>query len=251
MIGKGPENSLSEFFRCGKMDNSFVVENQFVTGICVMYPERSAGEHEYMIREKSVVELDARGLSACVQEAKDLAYLAAVSRLSGISVPFGSAAPVVQAAPVAPPAAKAEAPAHAPAPEVDLRPAGVDEPDETTGQDAPEPDHFEGQDGAWPPDENDGASRTAQRFDIGNLRPASTLLPDAEESAYEKARNMKITILGKLHECCGWTAGRILDEKPEFIVEFAHRYNGPKTEERDALKALYTEALRRVNDQAA
>lgn len=251
MIGKGPENSLSEFFRCGKMDNSFVVENQFVTGICVMYPERSAGEHEYMIREKSVVELDARGLSACVQEAKDLAYQATVSRLSGVSIPSVSAAPTAQTVPVAPPpAAKAEASAHAPAPVVDLQPDD-DEPDETAREDTPAPEEFESQDGAWPPDENDGASGTAQRFDIGNLRPASRLLPDAEESAYEKARNMKITILGKLHECCGWTAGRILDEKPEFIVEFAHRYNGPKTEERDALKALYTEALRRVNDQAA
>ena len=248
MIGKGPENSLSEFFRCGKMDNGFAVENQFVTGVCVMYPERSAGEHEYMIREKSVVELDARGLSACVQEAKDLAYQAAVSRLSGVSVPFVGAAPAVRGAPAAPPpAAKAETSPYTPAPEDDLQPED-EEPDETAGEEAPE--ESPGLDGTWPPEEDGDAPETAQRFDIASLRPASSLLPDAGESAYEKARNTKITILGKIHECSGWTAGRLLDEKPEVIVQFAHRYNGPRTEERDALKTLYTEALRRVNQAA-
>lgn len=42
----------------------------------------------------------------------------------------------------------------------------------------------------------------------------------------------------------------ILEERPEVIVEFANRYNGPKVEERDALRALYTEALQRI-DRAA
>lgn len=256
MYEKGPEDSLSEFFRSGKMDNDFVVENQYVTGVCVMYPERSAQEHEYMIREKSVVEIDARGLSPCVQEAKDLAFQAAVSRLAGGPSLFSGAAP---AAPVIqPPLVPQTAAGIAPEPVDDPQP---DEDDMPGIEEEPtKPAEPDGE--SWPPDE-DGFAGTVQQFDLGGLRPASSLIPDtpgqrnsgapapdAGESAYEKARNMKITILGKLHECNNWSAGRILDEKPDIIVEFAHRYNGPKTEERDALRALYTDALRRVNQAA-
>lgn len=61
---------------------------------------------------------------------------------------------------------------------------------------------------------------------------------------------MPITILGKLHDCNGWTAGHILDERPEIIVEMVKRYNGPKVEEKEALRTLYNEALLRIGQAA-
>ena len=104
---------------------------------------------------------------------------------------------------------------------------------------------------------------SVKQVGFADLRPASSLLKeeptpvlssdleaDKEDEALEKARAMKISIVGKVHQCYGWTAGKILNEAPEVIVEFANRYNGPRTEERDALRALYTEALRRVNRAA-
>ena len=94
-------------------------------------------------------------------------------------------------------------------------------------------------------------------LEIGDLRPASSLIaaapepePDSEDQRTEKARSTEISILGKLHECSGWTAGRLLDERPEIIVDLVKRYNGPKTEEKEALRTLYNEALRRVERAA-
>lgn len=272
--------SLSDFFNLGKMDIDFVLGDHYVIGICVMYPDRSAQEDGYMIREKSVVEFNGSGLSSCVQEAKDLAYQAAISRLSGIQ-DLGAALAGHQsaAAPVNPQPPK-------------LTPAEVEEgqPDKSNEDNASRWSVPSRQDAPWPPaddDTNDGEEETPestepsrasdicppvgdisipgtpQKFDLSDLQPASFLLqsgmkepqneasePSYEDSAYEKALKMKITIVGKLHACYGKSAGDILDQMPDVIVEYAHKYNGPKVEERDALKALYTEALRRVNQAA-
>lgn len=221
-----------------------------------------------MIREKSIVALDERGLSQCVQDAKDLAYRAAVSRLGNVS--FLST--------VEPPEQKSATPfsllpTPAPVAEKPVPPAVVaqvpdeDGDDEESGNawDVPEDAAVPSSDATLPDEDGDAEEPMggAQPFDLNGLRPAASLIVDTKpqpqssskeedsaESAYEKARSMTITILGKLHECNNWTAGRILDEKPQVIVDFAHRYNGPKVEERDALKMLYTEALRKVNQAA-
>lgn len=258
---------ISAFFRAGKMDTDFVISDQYITGICVMYAQRSAQEHEYMIREKSIVMLDERGLSQCVQDAKDLAYLAAVSRLGKVN--FLSAAQPHEQASVTPPPQPTtpEFKKTAPPPVTEQIPDEDDGESESGNEwDTPE-NEATSPPAASPPESDDDGEESlggAQPLDLYGLQPASSLrsgadqaLPpsrtaeaDPAESAYEKARNMPITILGKLHECNQWTAGRILDERPEIIVDFAHRYNGPKVEERDALKMLYTEALRKVNRAA-
>lgn len=259
---------ISAFFRAGKMDTDFVISDQYITGICVMYAQRSAQEHEYMIREKSIVALDERGLSQCVQEAKDLAYQAAVSRLG--KVDFLSTAEPHEQKSVHPPSEPLT-----PVPNKAVSPSMAEQtPPEDDGKgesgnewDAPENAVNPPPATSSPEADDDGeeALGGAQPLDLYGLQPASSLCSgvaqapppssaaaiDPAESAYEKARNMCITILGKLHECNQWTAGRILDERPEIIVDFAHRYNGPKVEERDALKTLYTEALRKVNQAAA
>lgn len=255
---------VSAFFQTGKMDTDFIIGERYVTGVCVMYAQRSAQEHEYMIREKSIVALDTRGLSQCVQESKDLAYQAAVSRLGNVN--FSPVAEPHKQEVVTPPTAP-------PRPEsrtVTPPPVAQKHPDEDDGEDEygnewNDPEGTALPDDA-PPEENIDTETMggAQQFNLNGLRPASSLLAgasksqpqssleeaDPAESAYKKARNMRITILGKLHECNNWTAGRILDERPEIIVDFAHRYNGPKVGERDALKMLYTDALRRVNQAA-
>ena len=253
--------SLPAFFENGKMDADFEVKEGYVIGLCVLYAQRAAKEQEYMIRDRSIVTIGNRDLSECVQIAKDLACNSALTRLSLL--------PAIPTAPVQEPVKQKTQPEHA----ASSTPAVV----------APQPDELAPAE-SFPSAINSSETVTvplkdveqlaeaqkdepsilagAQQVEFADLRPASSLLteesvpqqsdisePD-EEDTIIKAKDMKITILGKLHECSGWTAGKILEERPEVIVEFANRYNGPKVEERDALRALYTEALRRV-DRAA
>ena len=56
-------NPLAELLRTGKINTDFEVGDQYVTGICLLYPERSGQEHEYMVREKSLVLLEKNSLS--------------------------------------------------------------------------------------------------------------------------------------------------------------------------------------------
>ena len=253
--------SVSEMIRIGKMDVDFEVRDNYVTGQCVLYAERTAKEQEYMIREKSIVMLENRSLSGCVQEAKDLACQSALRHLSDISALTGAAPrrkPVDHDGSLPP---KVEKPIlHEPEPELE-KPAEEEplpipeEPAEAADTMIPteEPD-----DTLEPEEEEEPVLTGATQVGFADLRPASSLLkpeppaePDPDEDeAYQKACNMKITIVGKLHDCNGWTAGQILEKRPDVIVNFANRYNGPRTEERDALRTLYTEALRRVNQAA-
>ena len=251
--------SVSEFFKSGKMDADFEVKDGYVTGLCVLYAERTAKEQEYMIREKSIVMLEGRDLSGCVQEAKDLACRSALRRLSDMPPvtgvePQGKQKPKATAE--AAPQKSAAAPPVVREPELEELPGPKQEPAEQppsfTGTPNPE---------ETPESEDEPITSGATQVGFADLRPASSLLkpepqpasgpePDDADEAYEKAYNMKITILGKLHECCGWTAGQILEKHPEVILEFANRYNGPKTEEKEALRTLYTEAMRRVSRAA-
>lgn len=256
---------LSAFFENGKMDADFEIGEGYVAGLCVLYAQRTAKDQEYMIRDRSIVMTEGRDLSQCVQMAKDLACRSALSRLSAL--PAVSSAvpqwkPAMQETPPVPAVSGASADVTAPSEEAapmvesaqsiplagdeqSVLPEGVEEP-------------F-----SEPQREEEPFLSGARQVGLADLRPASSLLTeegapqrntapklDEEDEALSKARNMRITILGKLHECSGWTAGKILEERPEVIVEFANRYNGPKVEERDALRALYTEALQRI-DRAA
>lgn len=237
---------LSEFLKDGKMDADFEVHDGYVIGLCVLYAQRTAKEQEYMIRDRSIVMTEGRELSECVQEAKDLACHSALSRLPGLLAPSAVVEPqVLSALQVGPTPA---------APKVTQV---VSLPDPVKEEEPVEPEEPIVQ------EERGALLDTVRQVGFADLQPASALLTkqevpqqsvtpsfEQEDEAMIKAKEMKITILGKLHKCSGWTAGKILEEYPEVIVEFANRYNGPKTEERDALKMLYTEAIRRI-EQAA
>lgn len=237
--------ALTDFFQAGKADTDFEVQETYVTGVCTLCPDRLAGPQEYAIRERSIVERAGKPLSVCAQEAKDLAFQSAVRRMEGlVSVPKPAAAPATATA-------KASQEEKS-APEPDVPP--------TASQNTPSPEET-----AQTPAEstNEPAQTTLtppslpRRLEIGDLRPASSLLPaaperepDSEEQKIEQARATEIFSLGKLHECNGWTAGRLLDERPEIIVDMAKRYNGSRVKEKEAFRALFSEALRRVGQAA-
>lgn len=222
--------NLTDFFRTGKVETDFEIREDYVIGVCTLYPDRMAGSEEHIVREKSVVEAD-DPLSDCAQKAKDLAFRSAIERLEGISSP----ATLPKASSTVEPKKEQESPQ----PTLPATQANTESPTQ-------EPDPSK-----------------PRRLDFANLRPASSLIAasptpepapapelDADEQRIEKARTMPITILGKLHDCNGWTAGRILDERPEIIVEMVKRYNGPKVEEKEALRTLYNEALLRIGQAA-
>lgn len=239
--------ALTAFFQTGKAETDFEVQETYVTGVCTLYPDRLAGPQEYAIRERSIVERAGKLLSVCAQEAKDLAFQSAVQRLKGLV-----SAPGPATTPVPAPAAAKEPQKEKPAPEPEVPP--LDSPN------GPDPEEK-----AQAPTDN--AQEPVQsmlepvspppRLELGGLRPASSLLaaapepePDSEEQKIAKARATKIFSLGKLHECNGWTAGRLLDERPEVIVRIAQQYNGSRVEEKEAARVLYAEALRRVERAA-
>lgn len=239
--------ALTDFFRTGKADTDFEVQETYVIGVCTLYPDRLAGPQEYTIRERSIVERAGKPLSACAQEAKDLAFQSAVRRMEGLVSPPGPAA-----APV-------PAPAVEKAPQ-EKKPAPVPEAPPPVSKNTPSPEEV----AQVPTDSTPEPAQTTltppslpRRLEIGDLRSASSLIaaapepePDSENQRIEKARSTEISILGKLHECSGWAAGRLLDERPEIIVDLVKRYNGPKTEEKEALRTLYNEALRRMEHAA-
>lgn len=237
--GNLSQESLAEFFRTGKADTDFEVREDYVIGVCALYPDRLAGPQEYAIRERSIVERAGRPLSVCAQEAKDLAFQSAVRRMEDLAMaPVPATVKTAQEIREKEPAPKPEPPRNSQAPE-----KTVQIPQEPT----PEP----------PKRSAPALASSPRRLELGDLRPASSLLaaapepgPDSEDQRIEKARSIEISILGKLHECNGWTAGRLLDERPEIIVDLVKRYNGPKTEEKEALRTLYAEALRRVERAA-
>ena len=249
---------LAELLRTGKINTDFEVSDQYVTGICLLYPERSGQEHEYMVREKSLVLLDQEALSECVQRAKDLAYQAAVSRLTGVAAPQEALELEVTS-----PQLQVERRPTAPTAQKPVEPSWEKE---VLGGEEAEPDvspEMEEVDSTLGKPEEKPSDSIASQIGFADLRPASSLLRKEEERpaqevsetgdeeiSLENARNTPITILGKAHLCNGWTAGKILDEHPEIIVDFAHRYSGPKADQKQALEALYPEALRRLHKAA-
>lgn len=237
--------AMSGFFQAGKADTDFEVQETYVTGVCTLYPDRLAGPQEYAIRERSIVERAGKPLSVCAQEAKDLAFQSAVRRMEGlVSVPKPAAAPATATAKAS------QEEKSAPEPEVPPTASQNTPSPEETAQTPAESTNEPAQTTLTPPS-------LPRRLEIGDLRPASSLLPaaperepDSEEQKIEQARATEIFSLGKLHECNGWTAGRLLDERPEIIVDMAKRYNGSRVKEKEAFRALFSEALRRVGQAA-
>lgn len=193
--------SVSEIIRTGKMDVDFEVRDNYVTGLCVLYAERTAKEQEYMIREKSIVMLEKRNLSGCVQEAKDLACQSALRHLSDISALTGAASrqKPVDYDGILP--SKVEKPIlHELEPEL-KKPAEEEplpipeEPVEAADTVIPteEPD-----DTLEPEEEEEPVLTGATQVGFGDLRPASSLLkpepqpaaePDPDEDeAYERLK---------------------------------------------------------------
>ena len=124
---------------------------------------------------------------------------------------------------------------------------------------------FEDDDGDNEDDGNDGEQPQGngiQRLDLNlGLQPASSLVnsaapaqkaatADDADAEMKKALAMPITILGKLHASYGKTVAEILETDPQCIVDFAHRYKGPKEDEKNALVKLYSEAVRRAQNAA-
>ena len=255
---------LSDFFRNGKMDVGFEIQDGYIIGFCCMYPERTARKDEYMIRATSGVELDKqRGLNACVQDAKNLAYESAVNHylcrnVTAFPAPSGQAVEqaavssaatpltVVRQGEAATPAApKAEAESQAPVQPVSL--AG-----ESSCGLAPE-SHA----GAFVVSDDEKAEQIPLDGLVPPENPRSSDSDDSEDSdsdagaAYKEALATVITICGKAHEKYGRTAGEILHSDPELIVYLAKRdYGGNKVEEYAAVKALYHDAVERVHKAA-
>lgn len=94
--------------------------------------------------------------------------------------------------------------------------------------------------------ETEPEAEIAQQEDTGE---------NAEDIRYREARATVITILGKANSCMGWTAGKIVDEQPEVIINTFQRYGsdytGRQADQMNAIKLLYPEALRRMQGLVA
>lgn len=233
-----------EVYPDGKVDMQKVdVQPDYVTAICILYDDRSADGGAYLVAESGVADRQAGiSLGECIAAAKDMAYQSAVAR-----VVLGNTAdiPTVPAQKPSPP--KSEKVPHS----VPVKEDALTEPDtEDTAPAAQEPVQQE-----------DAPSQkgTVQKLDLhtASLFPADSDDGDSEaepeqpssDDAIQKARDTKITILGKYHECNNMSAGQILDEYPEMIQEFGPLYTGPKEDQKKALMALYPEALRRLSQK--
>lgn len=217
---------------------------QYVTAVCRVYENRSDSETEYVIEEYGIIERPAYdSLAKCYIEASKTAYnnmLARISELSGRESAIIAPAVVLkqvsstQIAASQEPSKMAEPVVQAAQSETvtDTAADGTDDTVEPFGEEAMQ------------------SQPTVQKLDLNlGLKPASSLdaakqEPDGDDEI-AKAREMPITIVGKAHDCYGWTAGRILDEMPEVIVNFTPKYSGEKKEEKATLMALYPEALRK------
>lgn len=224
------------------------ITGQYVTAVSRIYMNRSDGDQEYMIEETGIVERTAYdSLAICYIEASKMAYQNALSRLMNNEAPqyetkqgeMKATVVVTDKSPVSEQPSTRNPENRASAPE--------SEPVKES--------HYEQKDEGEPLlfSESSGGQQepTVKKLDL-NLIPAASLMGtnaentgNDEDDPIQKARDIQITIIGQAHECYNWSAGRILDEVPEIIVKFAHRYSGEKKVEKEALLTLYPEAVRR------
>lgn len=247
------ENSKAVFhavYPNGKVDMSQIeVTGDYVVATCKLYESRDSSEKEYLVAESGIAEREqGESLSSCVIAAKNMAYEGAVARVvTGVNSSITQDSAIRETDSPAPRPIREPEAARQSAPKKDTA-----EPVKTAPADSSKPSQEE-TDLPVAPKEPENSS--VQKVDL--LTPSSLFgdgdaeeeakkpKPEAQDDRLQQARAVNITILGKYHDCYNWTAGEILDKDPRVIVEFAPKYNGPKEEEKEALMALYPEALRR------
>ena len=221
--GNLSQESLAEFFRTGKADTDFEVREDYVIGVCALYPDRLAGPQEYAIRERSIVERAGRPLSVCAQEAKDLAFQSAVQRMEGLVSPPGPAAsPAPAAAKV--PQDKASIPEPETLPQGNQNSSAPEKTVQVPQEPTPELPERSAPAPASPP----------RRLELSDLRPASSLLaaapetePNSEEQRIEKARSIEISILGKVYVCPQGIAAAYADVRTEGMERENSAFGSP------------------------
>jgi len=238
-------NVLKSVFPNGKTSTKpGEITSEYVIAICRVYEARSASETEYAIEEYGITERAANdNLAVCYAEASQIAYSNMIARLFVLSAQAPQPASAVNT--------------NAKAPVISIYPQQEQDKTEKTADDTHEPDNGAVisddvcDDNKNPIVEDDTQQQTTiHKIDPGlGLMPVSSIgkgEPEvSEDDEITKARNMLITIVGKAHDCFNWTAGRILDEMPDVIVNFTPRYSGEKKDEKAALMALLPEATRR------
>ena len=228
------------------------ISDRYVTAICRIYEQRTDAEGDYVIEEYGIAERTALdNLSDCYAEASNVAYSNAISRLVGSAATtpttleelFGAASTTQHTIP------KQEI-------SVDTAPSSPqDDTSNTLANDfLDDTDTDDFADDSGNADALDFANQsqntdtpTVQKLDLDKGLPVAASTTDAE---IEAARAVEITIVGKAHDSYKWTAGRILDETPEVLVNFATHYKGDKNDEKNALMTLYPEALRKLQKAA-
>lgn len=236
---KNEENAkvFGQIYPNGKIQvEEGTVAQTYVTAVCKLYETRCADANDYMVMETGMAErVNGQSIAACFALVKDMAYSGAVSRVTGVTVP-AAMEPMISGGNLG-----------------DELPSGTDSTEDTVAV-TPEPEDDL--------DQNPDTGSTVQKMDLnlfsGGQDETSTqkgnkdaLVITEEEDEEQKARSIPITALGKMHMYYNWTAGRILDENPGVIVDFAPKYSGPKEEEKKALMALLPEAVRRCAQKAA
>ena len=280
--------SLLTLLPNGKVENDVRIGDKMITGICTVFISRSDSENEFLLREIGVAPFDGNNLTEAVDVAVNHAYTAAISRIAGANStptqqPVQKNAQVSVLKTATEPQTAEETPVQPPAPvsvdNDDAEPAfdsaaENSRPPVDLGSivDLPGASGDDSERETWPPfaGEDKPAPGGIERIEFGEgLFPASDLLKGSEngggntdddgDTEYKDALNMEITIFGKLHDCNGWTAGKILAEKPDVIVDFCHRnsesangpkYTGPRTDQKEALFRLYPDAVRKVEKVA-
>ena len=214
------------------------ITDKYVMALCRIYEQRTDAESDYVIEEYGIAERTAiDSLSDCYARASNVAYQNAINRLAGSTEQPAETLDDFW-----------EKSSSAPVQENPVNTEPTSPPDNAVG---PLVDEFanDASDTGAVLDFTmlEDAPPTVQKLDLNqNLSVGTPTVSDE----IEHARAVQITIIGKAHGCCNWTAGRILDECPEVIAGFAPKYSGEKKTEKDALMALYPEALRKLQKAA-
>ena len=278
--------SLLTLLPDGKVENDVRITDKTVTGICTVYVKRSDCENEFLLREIGVAAIDGNlDLTKAVKIALESAYNAAIDHIAGITVqsetqqqPLLAQSPNMELSPAA---GKSELE------KTEISPGNNNISNTESSTDDVIPVNIESNshssvdlgnilqsDDSSPDSEHQKAETSEdengiERIDFDDsLFPASDLVEPAGnnsiaqddiDSEYRKALDTEITIFGKLHDCNNWKAGKILDERPDVIVDFCQRnsdsyngskYTGPRTDRKEALFKLHPDAVRKVQKAA-
>jgi hypothetical protein len=275
-----PNLSLLTLLPEGKVESDFRITDKTVTGICTVYAKRTDNENEFLLREIGVASLDGGNLTEAVQIAVSQARNAAISLIAGIS-PFTAQQPQLTVIkptvenPIPAPEVKAEQPAPSPVnedkgngeSEVTEQPTAI-----VPAVQSPPPLDLSSivQPGASAPavqaNPTPASGGGIEKIEFDEIQfpnagetPIAVVADEDADPEYQKALDMEITIVGKLHTCNGWKAGMILDRQPDVIVDFCQRnsqeydgpkYTGPRTDQKEALFKLYPDAIRKTQNAA-